>query len=68
MDKHIHKGNGFLVHCPNCRGVVMKNMKGEAGKKITFTTRCPHCRDFLLIKISLDPSSEEPLISVKIAP
>jgi len=66
MDKYIHKGDGAIVHCPKCRGVIIKHVKVDGdGKETSFATVCPHCRKRLLLRMVLDTFKKEPIITVE---
>lgn len=54
MDKYINLKDE-LVHCPFCRGVILKDFKIDPDTKdISFVLRCPHCKNNIIIKIYKD--------------
>ncbi|MBI3046012.1 MAG: hypothetical protein HYY86_00495 [Candidatus Harrisonbacteria bacterium] len=66
MDKYVHKGDGAIVHCPNCRGVIIKSLEpSQEGSGISFVMYCQHCKKLLLIKIILKSGEKVPEILVE---
>ncbi len=48
------KGMELIVHCPHCRGVVLRNYKKDyITNEISFKTRCPHCKKDVTVFIKL---------------
>ncbi len=51
--KYINpKADGTIIHCPLCRGVVLKYLKMCKGEKeeVVFLIRCPHCQQDLSVR------------------
>ena len=43
MSKYVHK-KGEIVHCPFCRGVILRDLRPESNTQDSFVLRCPHCQ------------------------
>ena len=53
-NKYISKWHG-IVHCPYCRGVIFRDYKKDVKtSKISFKTRCPHCKKSAYISIKIE--------------
>ncbi len=66
MDRYIHRGDGAIIHCPGCRGVIIKSL--ELNKEcfgISFVTHCQHCQKVVSVKIILKPGEKSPEIIVE---
>jgi len=45
MSKYTYdKGDEKLIHCPSCRGLILKDPKFE-NKNSSFKILCPHCKE-----------------------
>lgn len=48
--KYISKKGDGVGNCPFCRGVILKDFRfDEATGKTTFTMRCPHCQQNIMV-------------------
>lgn len=66
MDKYVHRTDGAIVHCPSCRGVVIKSLEPNEGSMgISFVTQCQHCKKLLLVKIVFKPGEKSPEILIE---
>lgn len=52
--KHLSKrGSMKLANCPNCRGVLFKEISIEAATgEVSFIMRCPHCQKNIIVTIN----------------
>lgn len=51
-DKYVSKKPNGVAHCPICRGVLLRDFRGEKNScSISFLTRCPHCQGSVKITI-----------------
>lgn len=52
--KHVSKqGNMKLANCPNCRGVLFKEIEIDSSMgEVSFIMRCPHCQKNIIVTIN----------------
>ena len=51
MDKYVYK-SGEIVHCPSCRGVVLRDLKFDPKQNtVSFMMRCAHCSHYIAVTI-----------------
>lgn len=57
--RYVHVSGTVLIHCPICRGIVVKVETPEKdSKESSFEARCPHCYEAVMIAIGHNPKGE----------